>query len=561
MFMSDSGPDYSAPGLDSLHWAGVKKRPEFDQRSIASSMNAERDDKSIYEEPAVGAVEGKGSWIGLLHRAGDPLRLPTCDRATIFTLKLIVAEEDHEDEVPEEIVLGLAGTTLSDGQAGGDGAPPLAPHQTDERDPHDRPSPRDGLRRTASSQAMSTDAENNSIRPTSEDGELEDVALDALSSRGTGSGPTHMRPRSSGNHFPASSSAAPSSAASPRSPGMPPSPLSRASMDFEAMNSASPGQRGTEGRETKPLPIGNAQPYQSYLMRRATGGAPEHGSEGPDTEMDLGSSGASASASAAASLTGSMPRTEGSGVAAPPSVAAPASIESDQRAQVGDHPLAVAKDEEEARVAPAATPAPGPVQSSAAEAAALPTSTPPAAAAPAPQADAVSPPAGANPAVNLGSEWEKIFKGLLYMDGMDALGRPVVVLNADAVPARMKSSALTYVKAHLEPLVSKGQYVIVFTARKAKLPSLWIMGAYQTLPRPYRKNVQYVVLVRPSAFLKAVLKFMRPFVSNKAGRKIKVVEDVTELGDATGGEVTMHHLGAAFLEADAAAQQAQAAGP
>ena len=50
--------DYSAPGLDSLHWAGVKKRGDFDARSVASSMNAERDDKSIYEEPAVGAVEG-----------------------------------------------------------------------------------------------------------------------------------------------------------------------------------------------------------------------------------------------------------------------------------------------------------------------------------------------------------------------------------------------------------------------------------------------------------------------------------------------------------------------
>lgn len=50
--------DYSAPGLDSLHWAGVKKK-DYDARSVASSMAAEKDDKSIYEEPAVGAVEGK----------------------------------------------------------------------------------------------------------------------------------------------------------------------------------------------------------------------------------------------------------------------------------------------------------------------------------------------------------------------------------------------------------------------------------------------------------------------------------------------------------------------
>lgn len=41
--------------------------------------------------------------------------------------------------------------------------------------------------------------------------------------------------------------------------------------------------------------------------------------------------------------------------------------------------------------------------------------------------------------------------------------------------------------------------------------------------RPYRKNVQYIILVRPSGFLRAVLAFMRPFVSRKAGRKIKQV--------------------------------------
>jgi hypothetical protein len=51
--------DFADPSLDSLHWAGVKKRGDYDQRSVASSMNAEKDDKSIYEEPAVGAVEGR----------------------------------------------------------------------------------------------------------------------------------------------------------------------------------------------------------------------------------------------------------------------------------------------------------------------------------------------------------------------------------------------------------------------------------------------------------------------------------------------------------------------
>ena len=69
------GADYSTPGLDALHWAGVKKNPrDLDQRSIASSMAAERDDKSIYEEPAIGAVEGLSSIVGLfLSVAGKSL--------------------------------------------------------------------------------------------------------------------------------------------------------------------------------------------------------------------------------------------------------------------------------------------------------------------------------------------------------------------------------------------------------------------------------------------------------------------------------------------------------
>lgn len=54
----------------------------------------------------------------------------------------------------------------------------------------------------------------------------------------------------------------------------------------------------------------------------------------------------------------------------------------------------------------------------------------------------------------------------------------------------MRSSAVIYVKGCLEPLVSQGHYVLVFTATHASLPSFWIMSAYRSLPRPFRKNVQ-----------------------------------------------------------------------
>ncbi len=49
------------------------------------------------------------------------------------------------------------------------------------------------------------------------------------------------------------------------------------------------------------------------------------------------------------------------------------------------------------------------------------------------------------------------FQGLLYYDGLDSLGRPVVVINADAVaeekPAR--KAAFNYLLHQLEPVVSQ----------------------------------------------------------------------------------------------------------
>ena len=58
----------------------------------------------------------------------------------------------------------------------------------------------------------------------------------------------------------------------------------------------------------------------------------------------------------------------------------------------------------------------------------------------------------------------------------------------------------------------------------------------------------------PAAFLRAVLAFMRPFVSKKAGRKIKQVQSLDEIAAATEGEVTLQSLGPAFAEDQLAVQ-------
>ena len=48
------------------------------------------------------------------------------------------------------------------------------------------------------------------------------------------------------------------------------------------------------------------------------------------------------------------------------------------------------------------------------------------------------------------------FKGLLFYDGVDSLGRPVVVVDFDAVaPTTARSAVMQYILQRLEPIVSQ----------------------------------------------------------------------------------------------------------
>ncbi|KAK9820116.1 hypothetical protein WJX72_006268 [[Myrmecia] bisecta] len=143
------------------------------------------------------------------------------------------------------------------------------------------------------------------------------------------------------------------------------------------------------------------------------------------------------------------------------------------------------------------------------------------------------------------------FRGMLYYDGVDSLGRPVVVVNAEAVASTVtRRQAMDYMLQRLEPIVTQGPYVLVMVATSRdnshKLPAGWLIAAYRSLSRPFRKNVKFVILVRPSRMLRTVLACMRPFLSRKAHKKVKKVANLSDIGAATGGEVTLQHLGPRF---------------
>ena len=465
--------DYSTPGLDSLHWAGVENRGDFDQRSIASSMNVEKDDKSVYEESGAGALE------------------------------VIALEEDEETDKgrDEGETDGKDDDKLENSMVGGTNGL----NETVD-DQFDQPAVVNQSPRLAEEEQQRVVVNMNVVGETVSVSVQAATAIDAemMSLR---------RQASSSIAIPPGSSACPSSDASPRSPHdtvVSPTSMWSVGGDNDRFDDESGRQESRkyldEGKgvtadgsfsevrlESKEM---SSREDENEAQVPSGGKIPEDG----DVKQVVSSE-----------ITGDEP------LASQPAVDESSGIQTELvEEEEGNN--------EQSHVKPL-------------ESDILPQT----------------------PKVDMGKEWEETFKGLVYVDGIDALGRPVVVLDADAVPPRMKSSALTYVKTHLHPIVTSGDYVIVFTARKAKLPTFWIMGAYQTLPRPFRKNVQYIILVRPSGFLKAILRFMRPFVSKKAARKIKLVDSLEEIAESTGSEVTMHHLGQPFLDADAAAAQQQEA--
>lgn len=46
------------------------------------------------------------------------------------------------------------------------------------------------------------------------------------------------------------------------------------------------------------------------------------------------------------------------------------------------------------------------------------------------------------------------YKGLVFHDGVDSVGRPVVVINADALaPGASRKDAISYMQQRLEPII------------------------------------------------------------------------------------------------------------
>lgn len=153
-----------------------------------------------------------------------------------------------------------------------------------------------------------------------------------------------------------------------------------------------------------------------------------------------------------------------------------------------------------------------------------------------------------------GSSDGVLFNGLVFCDTIDSMCRPVVVINTRAIPHKsLRTAALRHLREALEPVVASGPYVLIFTSfassTLSKLPLSWVFAAYRELSYPFRKNVQYVILVRPNKLLKALVRVMKLVISKKAHSKVKEVLYLGDIETVTQGEVSIEHLSPKVIQA------------
>ena len=563
--------DYSAVGLDHHHWGHVnsRKRSDFDARSIASSMNAEKDDKSIYEEPNIGAVAETEE-----HNTRSESDEDLPDQSG--------PEGGHEREHIPPSDISISRTTSKQGSI----ADPTGSNAA---------SPRQGPSYTTERTSLAPESSDATTNLTEDHMDTIDMSVGVGGAGGdtisNAASQASMSERGGNTTISTSSiydsidtHATVKESMQPEPPSSPSSSLN----SFDAVNmtmmensvpppppvaATTTSDNDDEDNKAAATVPQEQSAYQSRLMQSLTGEEGEeeeeeedltvyaHGGEGNKEEETASMAAAAAAAMTAVLLNDNdekispketVPSDDddaGAPTQPPPPPPPPPQVEVCEVAASGElEPKLMMKNfevEQDTKHNNNSTPPPAPPSSS--------TSSQQ----PQPQhAVATTEVSG------LGPVWEETFQGLVYCDGVDSLGRSVVVLNADAVPPRMKSAALTYVRARIEPIVAQGDYVLLVTAEKGvSLPTFWVLGAYQGLPRPFRKNVQYIIMVKPSGFLRAIMSFMRPFVSKKAARKIKLLEKVEDVAEATDGEVTLQHLGAQFGMLHAAVSDGAGASP
>ncbi|KZT23417.1 CDC42 rho GTPase-activating protein [Neolentinus lepideus HHB14362 ss-1] len=128
---------------------------------------------------------------------------------------------------------------------------------------------------------------------------------------------------------------------------------------------------------------------------------------------------------------------------------------------------------------------------------------------------------------------QEVMNRVIFQAGVDYETRPMVVLNASALPDPQEVSydlLLSRVLAYLNLYVESDYTVVFFAAGSKHTPGWnWVWKAYRGLSRKYRKNLKRLYIVHSTFFSKMLFSLAGAIVSPKFFRKITYINTLSDL--------------------------------
>ncbi|KAG0708429.1 hypothetical protein DFH29DRAFT_892451 [Suillus ampliporus] len=128
---------------------------------------------------------------------------------------------------------------------------------------------------------------------------------------------------------------------------------------------------------------------------------------------------------------------------------------------------------------------------------------------------------------------QEVMGRVIFQAGVDFETRPMVILNASALPDPHEVSydlLLQRILSYLDLFVESDYTVVFFAAGGRYAPNWnWVWKAYRSLSRKYRKNLKRLLIVHSSFFSKMLFSLAGAIVSPKFFRKIVYVDTLSEL--------------------------------
>ncbi|KAK7448517.1 hypothetical protein VKT23_013779 [Stygiomarasmius scandens] len=128
---------------------------------------------------------------------------------------------------------------------------------------------------------------------------------------------------------------------------------------------------------------------------------------------------------------------------------------------------------------------------------------------------------------------QEVMTRMIFQAGVDFETRPMVVMNASAMPDPREVNydlLLSRILSYLNLYVESDYTVVFFAAGGRHTPGWnWVWKAYRSLSRKYRKNLKRLYIVHSTFFSKMLFSLAGAIISPKFFRKIAYIDTLSDL--------------------------------